>query len=106
MPGTSTDDRQFFLREWREYRGMSAAALARAISTTHSRISEVETGSERYNETLLMRCAKALDVPAWAIILGPPSEALPFVELWMACPPDRRGDVARVAALFLNSTDR
>lgn len=90
-------DRAFFLREWREHAGMTIAALARAISTTHSRVSEVESGAERYNETFLVRCADALDLPAWALIMGPPDEVLPFVELWRECPPDQRAEAAAVA---------
>lgn len=99
-------ERRFWLRDWREWRGLTQAALASAISTTPSRVSEVESGSERYNETLLERCAVALNVPSWAIVMGPPPEVLPFLRLREAVPNDRLPEVERLISAFLASIPR
>jgi transcriptional regulator with XRE-family HTH domain len=64
--------RRFYLKEWREHRGLSQSELARRIATTSSRISEVESGVERYNETLLQRLADALECDIADLVLGPP----------------------------------
>ena len=65
-------ERQFYLTAWREHRGLSKSELARIVGTTHSRISEIESGSERYNETILVLCAQALGVRPAILLLGPP----------------------------------
>lgn len=103
MAQSISPERRFWLREWREYRGLTQVALATAISTTPSRVSEVETGSERYNETLLERCAAALDVPSWAIIMGPPEQVLPFLHLRSSVPASRLAEVENLIGVFLAS---
>ena len=87
-----------FLKEWREHRGLSQSALARAIGTVSSRVNEVENGRERYNETLLNRFADALGTEPWCLLLGPPEVAEPLRALYFRLSPERRADALRLMA--------
>ena len=106
MTAPNTDERHFYLRAWREWAGLSMGELARMIHTTHSRISEVESGAERYNETFLARVAKAIGVPEWAILMGPPERVLPFLEFYLAVPSERYEEVRQIAAVFSRSNKK
>ena len=47
---------------WREYRGMTQAALAEKVKVTVSHISQIETGKKDCSVKLLKALAKALNV--------------------------------------------
>lgn len=55
-------DGQNPLRVWREYRGMSTAALASAAGVTPSAISQVETGKRGLSVDLLKKLSGILQV--------------------------------------------
>lgn len=52
---------QVYLREWLEYRGLSAEQLAGRIDTSKSVISKLINGHQRYNQDWLEAIAYALD---------------------------------------------
>lgn len=50
-----------FLKEWLEYRGLSAEQLAGRLDTSKSVISKLMNGRQRYNQDWLEAIAYALD---------------------------------------------
>ena len=50
-----------FLREWLEFRGLTAEQLAGRLETSKSVVSKLMTGRQRYNQDWLERIAYALD---------------------------------------------
>jgi DNA-binding XRE family transcriptional regulator len=50
------------LKVWREYRGMTASALASLVGVTPSAISQIEGGKRGVSVDLLKKLAMALDV--------------------------------------------
>lgn len=88
--------REFYLREWRIHRGLSQAELARRMGTTSSRISQVEGGSERYNETFLRLAAQELECTPAQLLAGPPSQMSEAADILYKLTPERREDAVRI----------
>lgn len=64
------------LKELREVRGLSLAALAALVGTTNQQISHLELGKRQLTVEWLVRIARALDCHPWAIISeSAPSDA-------------------------------
>jgi transcriptional regulator with XRE-family HTH domain len=97
---------RWFLKEWRKHRAMTQQQLADALDTTTSRISELETGSERYNQDILESLAKALSLPedpvtpADLLSRRPGDPASPF-DLWDRIPERERAKAARIVGRVL-----
>lgn len=58
------------VRVWREYRGLSAAGLAKACGVTAAAISQIESGKRRPSVTLLKKIAHTLDVDLESLIVS------------------------------------
>lgn len=73
VPGTVVSrlvDGESPLRVWREYRGFSQAALARAASTSRARIADIEAGRRTVSAHTLRRLASALGIEPDDIVSG------------------------------------
>jgi transcriptional regulator with XRE-family HTH domain len=81
--------RQFYAGEWLAWSGRTQADIAQEIGMTQSHLSEVISGSARYNEGIILRLAKALNIPAWMLLYGPPSTALRAAALLDQFAPDK-----------------
>lgn len=92
---------QWFLRVWRKHRGLSQQQLADRLETTTSRISELETGNERYNQDVLEALASALSLtddpvtPSDLLSRKPGDPANPF-QLWERIPLAERPRAGRI----------
>lgn len=60
--------RRFYLREWREFRGLTQEQLGLRVNMTKGRISEIERGVRRYNESMINYFAEALSCEPWELI--------------------------------------
>lgn len=56
------------VRVWREYRGMSAVALAETARVSKTYLSEIETGKKPGSVEAYKNIASALDVPVDAVL--------------------------------------
>ena len=73
----------FYLDRWRYYfDDMPQEELADRMGTSKSRVSDVERGYNRYNETFLADAADALGREPWELISYDPTERQPFDKLW------------------------
>ncbi len=73
VPGTVVSrlvDGESPLRVWREYRGLSQAALARAASTSRAQIVDIEAGRRTGSVRTLRRLADALGVGLDDVVPG------------------------------------
>ncbi|NDC57954.1 MAG: XRE family transcriptional regulator, partial [Alphaproteobacteria bacterium] len=102
-PPPPSTERQFYLRAWREHRGVSQNGLAREIGVTPSRINEVENG-ERYNETLVVKIAEALKIERWCLLMGPPALVEPIRMILRDLPAHRLDEVAAILRVMSESS--
>ena len=92
---------QWFLRDWRLHRNLTQQELADRLNSTTSRISELETGSERYNQDVLEALAEALSTPEEPVTPGdlisrrPTDPESPF-KIWDRIPERERTRVGRI----------
>lgn len=97
--------RPFFLLEWRLWANLTQAELAAKAGMTPSRVSEVESGRDRFNETMLVGLSRALTNPTtlvepWMLLAGPPDRVLPMsLALHSLRPSELRAATAMVHSL-------
>jgi len=69
-----------FIREWRQYRGLSIEQLAAKVKLSTSMISQLERGKTGYTQNTLERVAIALDCEPWQLLAcANPGE---LAEMW------------------------
>jgi transcriptional regulator with XRE-family HTH domain len=73
--GNSLRRRRHFIREWREFRGLTQEELADAIGTTKTSISRIEALKQGYTQDFLESCADVLGTHAGALLMRRPTEA-------------------------------
>jgi len=67
------------MRVWREYRGLSAADLAKACGVTAAAISQIESGKRKSSVMLLQKIARNLKVDLDALIAAEEESSAPPV---------------------------
>jgi transcriptional regulator with XRE-family HTH domain len=70
-PKGERDGYRFYLKEWREFRGMSQEDLAAALKTSKGEISRYERGHRAYSLLVQFRLAKALSIKPWQFFFPP-----------------------------------
>lgn len=111
--GNMTNERHFYLREWRKHRGLTLEELGARIGTTKGRVSEIERGVRRYNEGLIEAFAKALDCEPWELLGKDPSaddakaEDAPtkLVSIFEQIPEDNREQARRTLQSFIKPSN-
>lgn len=97
---------QWFLKEWRKFRGYSQDRLAERVSglsefsLVKGDISNLEKGKRRYNQDLLEALAEALDVPAGYLVMINPLESR-FWTIWEQASEGERKDIESLAEVVL-----
>ena len=90
-----------YLKEWRKFRRMTQEALADAIETTKSVISDMERGNLQLSPKWAHRIAPVLRTTAGHLIDTDPN-ALDndVLEIWASIPEENREQAARVLRSF------
>lgn len=63
-----------FIRDWRQFRGMTMKELAEGAGVTVSLVSQLERGKASFVQLTLQRIAQALDVEPFMLLAAPPAE--------------------------------
>lgn len=80
----------FYLKQWREYRGLTQEQLAHRVGKTQGLISQLEQGSTQYTEEMLHTLAHALNCqPADLLMRNPADTEAPW-SIWETLPPVQR----------------
>ena len=70
-PTRERDEYRYYLKEWRQFRGMSQEDLAAALKTSKGEISRYERGKRAYSLLVQFRLAKALSIKPWQFFFPP-----------------------------------
>jgi transcriptional regulator with XRE-family HTH domain len=76
MPGKSGDSskrRRHFVREWREFRGLTQEQLAEMLNMTSASISRIESLKQGYTQNFLEACADALGTHPGTLLTRAPT---------------------------------
>lgn len=97
-------ERRFFLRQWREFRGLTQQELAERTGRTKGYISNIERGESRYNEDILEELASALLCESWELIGRDPTveddSASDIVDIWDHIPSGNRQQARQILETF------
>lgn len=97
--------RRIFLKEWREYRGLTQEVLADRAGMTVSNISQLERGLQGYSDEGLERLAFALRCEPGHILTVNPLDEDGIWSLWERAEPAQRQVIKDVAkGLVLRKT--
>lgn len=95
---------RWFLREWRQHRGLTQERLGARLDISKGRISELESGKVRYNQDLLEGLAEALDCTPGDLLSRNPLEPDPSGGLFDAIrriPLEERERVRAIIETFM-----
>ncbi|AMN43144.1 helix-turn-helix domain-containing protein [Rhodoplanes sp. Z2-YC6860] len=106
MPGRvqfkKTPRRPTFVRQWRQYRGLSQEQLAERLDMSAAQLSRVETGKQPYTQDFLEAAAAALSTDVPSLIMRDPLKEDPndpnsIWSLWDHAKPGQRRMIVDIA---------
>lgn len=79
--------RKTYIREWREYRGLTLEALAERVGEqiggfTHASLSRIERGLQPYSQPVLEAVAEALQTDPASLLMRNPEDAEGLWSIW------------------------
>ena len=92
-----------FIREWREYRGLTQQRLADRLEITKGALSNVETGKSGYTEPMLKALAYALLCEPADLIVRNPMQEDAIWSIWDKVPAAERPRVIRLIKEFADT---
>jgi transcriptional regulator with XRE-family HTH domain len=89
------------LRAWREFRGLTAAELAKKANTTAQIIADLESGAMELSQKWLMALAPALDTTQGRLLDYDPEDVdQSILETFRAIPKEQRGQALEILKTF------
>ena len=92
-PRFKAQRRRLFLKEWREYRGMTQEQLAEAVGMSVSNISQLERGIQGYSQDGLEALAEALKCEPGHLHMVDPSKDDAIWSIWERALPGERQEI-------------
>ncbi len=101
-----------FIKEWREYRGLTQAQLAERVGMTQGNISQLERGIQGYSVAGLNALAEALNCTTWQLLNVDPgkpgiksgSDDELLWSIWEQAKPAERAQIVSVAKALVGKT--
>jgi transcriptional regulator with XRE-family HTH domain len=90
-----------FIREWREFRGLSLEELAQAAGMVKGNLSKIERGINPYNQVRLELIARRLDCTPADLLARPPGVAPALESLLNAATPEQQSQLASIAEALI-----
>lgn len=92
--------RRTFIREWREFRGLSQERLAERVGMTPGLISQLETRKAPYNQPLLEAIADALLCDPVDLLIRNPLDPEGVWSVWDSVDPTQRKQAIEILKTF------
>lgn len=77
-----TPRRRTYIRQWREFRGLTQEQLADRLETSVPSISRLESGTQPYTQDTLEALAEALSTDPASLLMRDPSNPEAIWSLW------------------------
>ena len=94
-----------FVREWREYRGMSLRTLAKLTGYSHASLSRKENGLEGWNDENLALVAQALHTDVMSLLSRRPEQTEGIWSVWLTLSDEDKRQLLELARGFGDLTD-
>ncbi len=82
--------RTTFIRQWREFRGLSQDQLADRLYTSKASISRIEKGTQAYTQDFLESAAEALRTDPASLLMRNPEDDEAVWSVWERAKPGER----------------
>jgi len=89
-----------YIREWREFRGLTQVQLAERIGIDKSYLSKIENGKRRYDQPFLEAAAVVLQCAPADLIIRNPLDPDGIWSIWDDLEPAARQQVVAIAKTF------
>ena len=89
--------RRTFIRQWREYRGLTLEQLADRVEMTPSYLSMFERGQRGYTQNTLEALAEALQTDAASLLMRDPTDEEAVWSIWEQAKPAERRLIVDIA---------
>lgn len=96
--------RRNFIRNWREYRGLTQEQLAERIDRSTATVSLLETQKAPYTQETLESLAQALQCQPSDLLTGPPGDPADIMPLWKQADPDDRRKLLEIAKTLIGTS--
>jgi transcriptional regulator with XRE-family HTH domain len=101
--------RPIFVRQWREFRGLSQEQLADRLDMSAAQLSRIESGKQPYTQDFLEAAAHALRTDVASLLMRDPSKEDPndpdsIWSLWDRAKPGEKRQIVGVSRAILNKT--
>jgi len=93
-----------FIREWREYRGLSQDRLAERIGKSTATISQIENNRQGYTQSTLEALADALNTDPASLLMRNPLDPEGIWSVWETLPPTERRRAIEMLKLLSTGT--
>lgn len=92
--------RRHFVRQWREYRGLTQEQLAERVGVTAGTISQLETGRINYRQPLLEALADELHIRPGDLLNVDPTKDDAMWSIWETLEPAQRRQAFQIIETF------
>lgn len=89
--------RRTFIRQWREYRGLTLVQLGERIDMSEAMLSMLERGQRGYAQETLERIAEALNTDPASLLMRDPTAAEAIWSIWDNASPAEREQIVELA---------
>lgn len=89
--------RRTFIRQWREFRGLTLEQLADRIASTHASLSRIERGLQPYSQPILEAIADALGCDVADLLVRNPEDPEGIWSVWEHAKPAERRMIVDLA---------
>lgn len=95
--------RRTFIRQWRDFRGLTLEQLAERVDTTHATLSRIERGRQPYGQALLEAIAEALSTDVSSLLMRDPSDPDGIWSVWEQAKPGERQMIVDIAKTIIKT---
>jgi transcriptional regulator with XRE-family HTH domain len=93
MPTDKPKLKEWYLKEWREYRGFTQPAFARHLGVYKGDVSNWESQERGLSVPMLQKLAEGLNLPNPGYLMFAPDEVTEFWENWNGLGADEREEL-------------
>jgi transcriptional regulator with XRE-family HTH domain len=97
---------KIFLKEWRQFRGLTQEKLAERIGVVHTTIGRVERGVQSYTQDLLEACAAELGTDVASIIMRNPADPEGIWSVWDGLKPLQKRQAVQVLKALVSDDEK
>lgn len=92
-----------FLREWRQYRGLTLERLADRVGMTAGNLSQLERGNQGYIQETMEGLAHALQTDVASLLMRDPTDSEALWSIWDQAKPGERQMLVDIAKTVIKT---